>query len=105
MEITCDDRLKLMSGTLGVSQRTIQRRMRKNGRSFRITREGQRQERAKHLLATTPLSVAEIALAVGFSGPAAFCRAFRRWFATTPLAFRRTASSVMNDGNGPTPPR
>jgi AraC-like DNA-binding protein len=35
-----------------------------------------------------PLAISEIAYLLGYSEPAAFHRAFKRWYATTPEHFR-----------------
>lgn len=45
--------------------------------------------RARHLLTQTPLSVEEVAHAVGFSGAPNFTTAFRERFGSTPAAYRR----------------
>ena len=47
-----------------------------------------RLDRAEDLLRETRLSIAEIALAVGFSDQSALTRSFRRRRGTTPAAFR-----------------
>lgn len=48
-----------------------------------------RMDRARQLLASSRLSVTEVALAVGFETPSAFAQAFRSCFAMTPREFRR----------------
>ena len=48
-----------------------------------------RLDHGKHLLATTGLSVQEIADQTGFSSLANFCSAFRKYVGKTPGAFRR----------------
>lgn len=52
---------------------------------FILTR---RTDRAKVLLATTPLSITEIGLAAGFSTPSHFATAFRQRVGVTPTAYR-----------------
>jgi len=49
-----------------------------------------RAERAKTNLADTNQRVAEIALAVGFSDPTVFSRAFKNWTEQSPQEYRRT---------------
>ena len=46
-------------------------------------------ERARHLLRTTDLKVAEICLAVGFQGVGSFTTTFRRHVGMSPTAYRR----------------
>ena len=45
-------------------------------------------DRAKRLLAATPMSVAAIGEALGYESTGAFIRAFRRHFGVTPSAIR-----------------
>lgn len=49
-----------------------------------------RLERARHLLSTTDLPVADVALAIGYGSGEVFARSFRRAFRTTPQSWRRT---------------
>ncbi|MFD8598575.1 helix-turn-helix domain-containing protein [Kitasatospora sp. NPDC059646] len=56
----------------------------------RLIREQQTLE-AKRLLATTDMTVRQVALAAGFSDPAYFCRFFRREVGRTPGEFRERA--------------
>ena len=53
-------------------------------------------ERARHLLRTTELRVADVCLAVGFRSVGSFTATFRRHVGLTPMAYRGT-------GGGPTP--
>ena len=48
-----------------------------------------RLERARHLLRTTDLQVAEICLAVGFASVGSFTTTFRRHVGVSPTAYRR----------------
>ena len=48
-----------------------------------------RMERARHLLRTTDMKVAEVCLAVGFSGVGSFTSTFRRHVGMPPTAYRR----------------
>jgi AraC family transcriptional regulator len=55
---------------------------------------GRRIERAKELLASPRVSIAEIAFAVGFSGSSAFSSAFHRLTGLTPSAYRRSLANA-----------
>ena len=76
--------------TLGYAPRSLQRRLMRLGATFESLLDSWRQEQALHYLHHTECAVGEIALALGYSHPAHFVRAFRRWQAMTPVAFRRS---------------
>lgn len=73
---------------LEVSTRTLQYRLRREGVSYRSVVDAAREKIARRLLATTRLNVPEIAHVLGYSEPAPFHRAFRRWTGLTPSQFR-----------------
>jgi len=72
-----------------VSARTLKRRLAERDTSFTSLLEEARRERALLLLRAGELSVDEVGRRVGYSDPANFARAFRRWTGKTPRAFRR----------------
>ncbi|GEP06927.1 AraC family transcriptional regulator [Methylobacterium oxalidis] len=72
-----------------VTRRTLSRRLKAEGTSFkRLANEAQFRV-AKQLLADTGMSLAQISDCLDFSEPAGFTHAFRRWSGTTPSAWRR----------------
>jgi AraC-like DNA-binding protein len=73
---------------LGISARTLQRRLRENGPSFSAVLEELRRELAGDLLADNKLAVSDVAFLLGYSEPSAFQRAFRRWRGVSPRRFR-----------------
>jgi AraC-like DNA-binding protein len=73
---------------LGIGVRTLQRRLRQEGTSYRAILERQRAERALALVGETELALGEIATALGFADQAHFTRAFRRWTDLPPSALR-----------------
>ena len=73
---------------LGIGVRTMQRRLREEGASFRSIRDAVRLDRARRLLADTSLSVSEVAERLGFADVSAFDNAFKRWTGATPGALR-----------------
>lgn len=79
------------SQTLGISPRSLQRRLAARGTSFEALLDQWRQGRARHYLAESPLPVGSVARALGYSDPAHFVRAFRRWEGLTPMAWRQMA--------------
>lgn len=81
---------------LGLSARSLRRRLYDEGVSFVRVAEGALATLAKQLLADEERSIQETAYALGFSDPSAFYRAFKRWTGTTPKSYRahRPSSSV-----------
>jgi len=81
--------LKRTAKALGMSVRTLQRRLREEGQTFAGTLEALRRELATGLLRHRELSVSEVAFLLGYSEPSTFHRAFRRWHDRSPQEFRR----------------
>lgn len=76
--------------TLAMSRRTLTRRLRDEGTSFRVILDDVRAELARALLQDHTLSIADIAFFLQYSEPAAFHRSFRRWTGQTPQRYRAT---------------
>jgi AraC-like DNA-binding protein len=76
---------------LGVSPRTLQRKLNELGTTFSEELEKSRRERAYRWVLETELPLRTIAKRIGFSDPACFSRAFRRWYHRSPASFRRQA--------------
>ncbi len=77
---------------LGVSERTMHRRLADRNTSFKALAEQARQQLAESLLRQPRHSLAEVAFMTGFSEQSAFNRAFKRWVGQTPSAFRAAES-------------
>ncbi len=73
---------------LGMSGRTLQRRLSAQNDSFQTLVDEARRQLAERLLGQTDYSLAEIAYLTGFSEQSAFTRAFKRWAGQTPRSFR-----------------
>lgn len=73
---------------LAVSTRTLQRRLRDEGTSFQQELNGLREELARHYLANSHYSGAEISFLLGYNDPNSFIRAFHAWTGQTPEAAR-----------------
>jgi AraC-like DNA-binding protein len=86
---------------LALSARTMQRRLAAEGTTFAAIVEDVRRERAELLLADATLTASEVAFLLGFSEPAAFFRAFRRWTGETPQRWR----AARREGSSTTVPR
>jgi AraC-like DNA-binding protein len=74
---------------LGMTGRSLQRRLKDEGTSFQETRDAVRRELADAYLGQG-MSFAEISFLLGFAEPSAFFRAFKRWTGVTPLERRAT---------------
>jgi AraC-like DNA-binding protein len=81
--------LEYVAGKLGVSARTLQRRLADTGTRWSELLEEARRELAARLLVDPSLSVDDVAVLLGYAEASAFHRAFRRWTGQTPGAFRR----------------
>jgi AraC-like DNA-binding protein len=73
---------------LGISRRTLQRRLADEGRAFEHLVQDTLLARAHRLLQESERPIGEIALELGYADPAHFTRAFRRWAGETPRGFR-----------------
>lgn len=73
---------------LGMSERTLRRRLADERLSFRALRQTAQLERAAELLASSDGSLGEIALACGFADASAFGRAWRRSHGEAPSRSR-----------------
>lgn len=74
---------------LGMSTRTLTRRLSENGITFREIIQKTQQEISIDLLKNSSRSVGEIAFLTGFSEQSAFNRAFKRWMGKSPVEFRK----------------
>jgi len=78
---------------LGMSERTLHRRLARRGGAYRALVERTRRDLAESLLHRHDYPLAEVAFLTGFSEQSAFHRAFKRWTDQTPAAFRHAARS------------
>ena len=77
--------------SLGLSPRTLQRRLRDAGISYREVVQTCRFKQACRLLADSTLGVSQIATALGYADPSSFSRFFLRRSGTSPRAYRARA--------------
>jgi AraC-like DNA-binding protein len=73
---------------LGVSARTLRRRLDEKQTTYSELLEGVRRKQAEELLARTRLSVEQIADSLGYAETASFTHAFKRWTGCSPREFR-----------------
>jgi AraC-like DNA-binding protein len=69
---------------LGMSERTLRRRLADSGTSFSTEVDRVRRNLAKDWLAGTDFDLKHISFLLGYSEPAAFSRAYKRWTGSSP---------------------
>jgi AraC-like DNA-binding protein len=86
---TGDTSIATLGREFAMSERTLQRRLAAEGTSYQELLDDARKEAAGRYLTESTLAIGEVAYLVGYSEPAPFHRAFKRWFGVTPDVFRR----------------
>lgn len=81
---------------LGISARSLQRRIAEMGTSYSELVAEVRIDTACHLLAETDERVADIAARLGFAAPSSFSRTFVRLMQIRPAVYRRQQSARKN---------
>jgi AraC-like DNA-binding protein len=76
---------------LGLSTRTLRRRLDERGTSYSSLVEEVRRRQAEELLRRTALSVEQIADSLGYAETASFTHAFKRWTGRPPSRFRQVS--------------
>jgi AraC-like DNA-binding protein len=79
---------------LGQSRQTLFRRLKAEGVTFRQVLDDLRRRLALDHLTNRQVTVYEAGYRVGFSDPAAFSRAFKRWTGVSPREMRRTRAQT-----------
>ena len=79
-----------IAALLGMSPRTLNRRLTAVNTSFHELVEETRFELAQQMLRDTSLNIGEISDTLGYSRASGFSRAFRRWSGITPAEWRKT---------------
>ena len=71
-----------------MSERTLQRRITEEGKTFRELLSEARQELGRQLLSNPSTDIDEVACLLGYQDRSSFYRAFRDWEGLTPLQWR-----------------
>jgi AraC-like DNA-binding protein len=74
---------------LGLSQRSLQRRLAEEGTTFASLLDETRRTLAQGYLDEGRYSVSEVTYLLGFAGVSSFSRAFKRWTGSSPSAYRQ----------------
>ena len=84
-------RITHVARTLGMGERTLQRRLSERGLTFNDVVDQVRERLARQNVARGDVTLTEVAFLLGYSESSAFIRAFRRWTGETPRAYRKRA--------------
>lgn len=78
-----------LSSDMGISRRTLQRRLNAQGSSFKQILQDVREELSLRYLDDPRLAITEIALLLGYSDQASFSNAFKAWRGYAPSEYRQ----------------
>ncbi len=81
--------METIARALGLSARSLRRRLAEDGTSFREVVDAALGTLAKRLVSDADHSIETVAYAMGYAHPSAFHRAFKRWTGATPAASHR----------------
>ncbi|MDW1538868.1 helix-turn-helix transcriptional regulator [Vibrio sp. YT-17] len=82
-------KLEQAARQLGVSKRTLQRRLQEKQMSYSQCVDFAKRKQALTLLADTQLTTQQIAYQLGYEEPSNFHRTFRRWYPFSPMQYRQ----------------
>jgi len=85
---TGEANIETIARTLGLSRQTLFRKLKSEGITFEQVLDELRHKLAREYLNGKNVSVNETAYLLGFSDPAAFSRAFKRWTGASPRTMR-----------------
>lgn len=77
-----------VAALLGMSERSLNRRLLEAGMPFRRLRDDVRYGMSRELLGNTSMNLTQIAASLGYAEASAFVRAFTRWSGATPHRWR-----------------
>ena len=89
---TGDVSIDRVAAGLGLSRQTLYRRLKAEDVTFEEVLEATRRKLAVRYLKRERISVKSAAYRLGFSEPAAFSRAFKRWTGASPSSFREASA-------------
>jgi AraC-like DNA-binding protein len=83
-----DPSLERVADQLGLTPRTLQRKLHELGTSHNELLDQMRRQLAMRYLREPEMAICEVAYLLGFSESSSFHRAFKRWTGVTPREFR-----------------
>ena len=81
--------IERVAATVGISVRTLQRRLHRSGTSYADVARTFRCDAALRMLKNRNRTIGEIARTLGYADHPHFTRAFQRWMGVSPREFRR----------------
>jgi AraC-like DNA-binding protein len=84
--------LTSVASVFNITDRTLSRRLKEEGTSFRQLLQKKRLELAEYYLSSTAKSITEITYNLAFTDTSNFSRAFQRWKGMTPSEYRALKS-------------
>lgn len=96
--------LDSMATRLHMSPRSLKRKLAQEASTYKGLVEEQRRQSACRWLRVNTLSIADIATRLGYTDPANFSRAFRKWTGISPTDFRLAATNLLPSGRMDKPP-
>lgn len=85
-------RQRELASHINMSERTLRRHLGAQQTSYRALQDTARYDKARDLLSHSPMSIAQVAEAIGYPDARSFRRAFRRWSGVSPSEFRQGLS-------------
>ena len=79
---------------LGMSGRTLRRRLSDEGSSYQVLLNEVRTQLAKELLHTGEKNITEIAFLLGFGDTSAFTKAFKKWTKMSPSEYKKIMGQI-----------
>jgi AraC-like DNA-binding protein len=92
--VATDIEIEEVAKLADMSVRTLQRRLKLKGLRFNDLLNQAKFEHAKQMLGDPEMSIKAVAESLGYSDPAHFTRAFRRWSGLSPTASRKNQQST-----------
>jgi AraC-like DNA-binding protein len=89
-----------VAAALGMSVRSLQRRLGEQGLTYLGVLNETRRELSRAYLRDSRYSITEVAFLLGFDDASAFARAFRRWTGLSPSAYRGQVSGELRIDRG-----
>ena len=88
--------IEAVAHEMGMSTRSLRRRLVEAGTSFRALREEVVSTLAVELLETGVLTVDDVAVRLGYAEASSFIHAFKRWTGQTPAAHMKTGFTIRS---------